>query len=150
MVWFGSVWFGSARSNSTDTFGGSGGDSQPAAPGAPSTDLLAGLMTPTPALAPTAAPTPTPAQNNLLQSGFDPAFGSAPAAAPAAAAQISACPGTEMPSLQLSLALDSREVARHATLSRFTSQTHTAKDSRLITLIMTLIDQRITAPFSLR
>ncbi|KAJ8411493.1 hypothetical protein AAFF_G00163010 [Aldrovandia affinis] len=67
-----------------DAFGGSDVESQPAAPGAPATDLLAGLMTPSPALAPTVAP--VPAQNNLLQSGFDTAFGSAPAPAAAPAA----------------------------------------------------------------
>ncbi|XP_036394765.1 clathrin coat assembly protein AP180 isoform X1 [Megalops cyprinoides] len=66
-----------------DSFGGSGSESQPTAPGAPGADLLAGLLTPSPALAPTAAP--APAQNNLLQSGFDSALGSVPAPAPAAA-----------------------------------------------------------------
>ncbi|KAJ8354067.1 hypothetical protein SKAU_G00216340 [Synaphobranchus kaupii] len=71
-----------------DTFGSSGGESHPSAPGVPATDLLGGLMTPSPALAPAATPSPAPApvQNNLLQSAFDPAFSSppTPASAPAA------------------------------------------------------------------
>ncbi|XP_035291324.1 clathrin coat assembly protein AP180 isoform X3 [Anguilla anguilla] len=70
-----------------DTFG-SPVESQPAAPGVPAADLLGGLMTPSPALAPAATPTPAPvpAQNNLLESGLDAAFCSppAPASAPAA------------------------------------------------------------------
>ncbi|XP_018612529.2 clathrin coat assembly protein AP180 isoform X2 [Scleropages formosus] len=74
-----------------DTFGGPTSESQPTAPGVPATDLLAGLMTPSPATAPSPSLTPTPAaapalsQNNLLQSGFDAAFGSTQVPATAAA-----------------------------------------------------------------
>ncbi|XP_036405359.1 clathrin coat assembly protein AP180-like isoform X2 [Megalops cyprinoides] len=43
-----------------DSFGSSGSESQPAAPAAPGGDLLAGLMTPTPAAAPAASPAAAP------------------------------------------------------------------------------------------
>ncbi|KAL4657447.1 clathrin coat assembly protein AP180 [Arapaima gigas] len=72
-----------------DTFGGPASEIQPTGAGVPATDLLAGLMTPSPApapspsLAPTLAAAPALSQNNLLQSGFDTAFGSAPASGPA-------------------------------------------------------------------
>ncbi|XP_035278552.1 clathrin coat assembly protein AP180-like isoform X17 [Anguilla anguilla] len=68
-----------------DSFGGSGGESQPTAPGAPGVDLLAGLMNPAPA----AAAATSPAQNSLMQPGFNAAFGSAPAAAPSGGAEAS-------------------------------------------------------------
>ncbi|XP_072572337.1 clathrin coat assembly protein AP180 isoform X5 [Paramormyrops kingsleyae] len=62
-----------------DAFGPTGSESQPAAPGAPATDLLGELMTPTPvpvaSPAPASTAAPTLGQDNLLQSGFD-AFGS--------------------------------------------------------------------------
>ncbi|XP_056114477.1 clathrin coat assembly protein AP180 isoform X2 [Rhinichthys klamathensis goyatoka] len=61
-----------------DTFGDTTGDSQSAAPGAPSCDLLGGLISPvTPTVTPTPAVVPVSAPADLLESGFD-AFGSSP------------------------------------------------------------------------
>ncbi|XP_036405364.1 clathrin coat assembly protein AP180-like isoform X6 [Megalops cyprinoides] len=53
-----------------DSFGSSGSESQPAAPAAPGGDLLAGLMTPTPAAAPAASPAAAPS-GGLDASVFD-------------------------------------------------------------------------------
>ncbi|KAG7461040.1 hypothetical protein MATL_G00205310 [Megalops atlanticus] len=54
----------------SDSFGSSGSESQPAAPAAPGGDLLAGLMTPTPAAAPAASPAAAPS-GGLDASVFD-------------------------------------------------------------------------------
>ncbi|XP_039535448.1 clathrin coat assembly protein AP180 isoform X2 [Pimephales promelas] len=61
-----------------DTFGDTTVESQSAAPGAPSCDLLGGLISPvTPTVTPTPAAVPVSAPADLLESGFD-AFGSSP------------------------------------------------------------------------
>ncbi|XP_077073090.1 clathrin coat assembly protein AP180 isoform X3 [Siphateles boraxobius] len=69
-----------------DTFGDTTGESQSTAPGAPSCDLLGGLISPvTPTVTPTPAAVPVLAPADLLESGFD-AFGSSPVSSTSAAA----------------------------------------------------------------
>ncbi|KAK7157949.1 hypothetical protein R3I93_009218 [Phoxinus phoxinus] len=69
-----------------DTFGDTTGESQSAAPGAPSCDLLGGLISPvTPTVTPTPAAVPVSAPTDLLESAFD-AFGSSPVSSTPAAA----------------------------------------------------------------
>lgn len=69
-----------------DTFGDLTGETQSPAPGAPSVDLLGGLISPVaPTVTPTLAPVPSSAPADLLESAFD-AFGSVPVSATPAAA----------------------------------------------------------------
>ncbi|XP_026139627.1 clathrin coat assembly protein AP180 isoform X5 [Carassius auratus] len=79
-----------------DTFGDTTGETQSAAPGAPSADLLGGLISPvTTTVTPTPAPVPSSAPADLLESAFD-AFGSVPVSATPAAAD--SAPATGAPS----------------------------------------------------
>ncbi|XP_059424129.1 clathrin coat assembly protein AP180-like isoform X2 [Carassius carassius] len=79
-----------------DTFGDTTGENQSAAPGAPSADLLGGLISPvTTTVTPTPAPVPSSAPADLLESAFD-AFGSVPVSTTPAAADSG--PATAAPS----------------------------------------------------
>uniref|UniRef100_A0A8C2CSM1 Uncharacterized protein n=1 Tax=Cyprinus carpio TaxID=7962 RepID=A0A8C2CSM1_CYPCA len=79
-----------------DTFGDTTGETQSSAPGAPSVDLLGGLISPVaPTVTPTPAPVPSSAPANLLESAFD-AFGSELVSTTPAAAD--SAPATAAPS----------------------------------------------------
>ncbi|XP_042597238.1 clathrin coat assembly protein AP180-like isoform X4 [Cyprinus carpio] len=79
-----------------DTFGDTTGETQSAAPGAPSDDLLGGLISPVaPTVTPTPAPVPSSAPADLLESAFD-AFGSVPVSATPVVAD--SAPATAAPS----------------------------------------------------
>uniref|UniRef100_A0A9J7ZJ30 Clathrin coat assembly protein AP180 n=1 Tax=Cyprinus carpio carpio TaxID=630221 RepID=A0A9J7ZJ30_CYPCA len=79
-----------------DTFGDTTGETQSSAPGAPSVDLLGGLISPVaPTVTPTPAPVPSSAPANLLEAAFD-AFGSELVSTTPAAAD--SAPATAAPS----------------------------------------------------
>uniref|UniRef100_A0A9J8B691 Clathrin coat assembly protein AP180 n=1 Tax=Cyprinus carpio carpio TaxID=630221 RepID=A0A9J8B691_CYPCA len=80
----------------SDTFGDTTGETQSSAPGAPSVDLLGGLISPVaPTVTPTPAPVPSSAPANLLEAAFD-AFGSELVSTTPAAAD--SAPATAAPS----------------------------------------------------